>query len=68
MPQRPNSCCYEFFQVKPDDRQRLLLEPWAVQAALSRRSAKKMTKSELDEARRCTYDADTIRWPEAEDE
>jgi len=54
--------------ARPGDRQRLLLEPWAVQAALSRRSARKMTKQELDEARRSTHDADTIRWPEADDE
>lgn len=54
--------------ARPGDRQRLLLEPWAVQAALSRRSARKMTKRELDEARRCTHDANAIRWPEANDE
>lgn len=54
--------------AKPGDRQRLLLEPWAVQAALSRRSARKLTKMELDGARRCTHDADAIRWPEAQDE
>lgn len=53
-------------QAKPGDRKRLLLEPWAVQAALSRRSARKMSKRELDEARHCTYNADTLRWPEAD--
>lgn len=55
-------------EARPGDRKRLLLEPWAVQAALSRRSARKMTKRELDEARRCSHDDGKLRWPEAVDE
>ena len=49
----------------PGERERLLLEPWAVKAALSRRAGSKLTKHGLDEARRCAYDAETIHWPEA---
>lgn len=55
-------------QSASDKRERLLLETWAVKAALSRRSARKMTGRELAEARRCTHDAGSIRWPEAEEE
>ncbi len=47
------------------DREHLLLEPWAVEAALARRRLRKLNKRELDEARRCTHAADTVRWPEA---
>jgi len=44
--------------------ERLLLEPWAVRAALSRRrGGQKPTKKELDEIKRCTRDANSIRWP-----
>ena len=49
----------------PSERERLLLEPWAVKAALSRRAGSKLTQEKLDEARRCTHDAGTIAWPEA---
>lgn len=44
--------------------ERLLLEPWAVKAALSRRrGGQRLTKKELDEIERCTRDAGSIRWP-----
>jgi len=49
---------------EPDERERLLLEPWAVEAALSRRAARRMTRQEIKDAQRCTRDADTQRWPE----
>ena len=52
-------------QSRPGERELLLLEPWAVKAALSRRAASKLTKHELDEARRCAHDAETVHWPEA---
>ncbi len=43
---------------------RLRLEPWAVQAALSRRSGgRRLTDKEMDEIKRCTLNADTLRWP-----
>ena len=42
----------------------LLLEPWAVQAALSRRrGGSKLTEEEIKEIQRCTRDAATLRWP-----
>ncbi|KAB2886509.1 MAG: hypothetical protein F9K34_01925 [Albidovulum sp.] len=44
--------------------QRLLLEPWAVQAALSRRrGGAKLTDKEIGEIRRCTRASDNLRWP-----
>lgn len=44
--------------------EQLLLEPWAVQAALSRRrGAKRLSSKDLDEIRRCARDPDTVRWP-----
>jgi len=47
------------------EREHLLLEPWAVEAALARRAARKLDKRDIHEARRCTRAADTVRWPEA---
>ncbi len=44
---------------------RMLLEPWAVEAALRRRGAPKMSQKDLDYARRMTRDADGIAWPGA---
>ena len=45
-------------------REWLLLEPWAVQAALSRRrGGSKLTEEEIEVIRRCTRDAATLRWP-----
>jgi hypothetical protein len=49
----------------PAEREQLLLEPWAVKAALSRRAARRMDRQEIEDARRCTRDAGTLRWPEA---
>ena len=42
----------------------LLLEPWAVQAALSRRSARRLSAKDIAEARRCTRDPGSVVWPE----
>lgn len=48
----------------PSDRAQMLLEPWAVQAALSRRrGGSKLTEKEVLEIRRCTRDPDSLRWP-----
>lgn len=47
---------------KPEDH--LLLEPWAVQAALSRRSARRLSAKDTAEAKRCTRDPGSIAWPE----
>jgi hypothetical protein len=50
-------------------RMSLLLEPWAVQAALRRRrGGQRLTRHERDEIRRCTRDADALRWPRGTDE
>jgi hypothetical protein len=46
------------------NRAQLLLEPWAVQAALRRRrGGQRLTESEISEVRRCTRDSDSLRWP-----
>ena len=46
------------------DGEQLLLEPWAVQLALSRRrGGEKLTDKNVDEIRRCTRAAGTLRWP-----
>jgi hypothetical protein len=42
----------------------LLLEPWAVQAALSRRrGGKALTPEDVAEIKRCARDPETLRWP-----
>jgi hypothetical protein len=49
-------------------RAQLLLEPWAVQAALRRRrGGSRLTDKERDEIRRCTRDSDNLRWPRETD-
>jgi hypothetical protein len=51
------------------DRAQLLLEPWAVQAALRRRrGGNRLTDEERDAIRRCTRDPDSLRWPRGTDE
>ena len=46
------------------DREQLLLEPWAVQAALGQRhGGSKLTEREIEEIQRCTRDAATLCWP-----
>ena len=50
------------------DRAQLLLEPWAVQAALRRRrGGSRLNARERDEIRRCTRDANCLRWPRGTD-
>jgi hypothetical protein len=47
----------------------LLLEPWAVQAALRRkRGGQRLTDKERDAIRRCTRDPDGLRRPRGTDE
>lgn len=42
----------------------LLLEPWAVQAALRRRrGGQRLSDKERGEVRRCTRDPNNLRWP-----
>jgi hypothetical protein len=51
------------------DRAQLLLEPWAVQAALRRkRGGQRLTDRERDEIRRCARDPDSLRWPRGTDQ
>jgi hypothetical protein len=46
------------------DRAQLLLEPWAVHAALRRRrGGKRLTEDDRFWIRRCTRDSDCLRWP-----
>lgn len=46
------------------ERAQLLIEPWAVQAALRRRrGGQRLSSQERSEIRRCTRDADALRWP-----
>ena len=45
-------------------RAQLLLEPWAVQQALSRRrGGNRLTDGERNEIRRCSRDPDSLVWP-----
>ena len=42
----------------------VLLEPWAVQAALGRRrGSKALTPKDIDDIERCTRAPETLRWP-----
>ena len=50
-------------------RAQLLLEPWPVQQALRRRrGGQRLTETECQAIRRCTRDADSLRWPRGTDE
>ncbi len=46
-----------------DPHERLLLQSWAVQAALSRPGRRRLSAKEVSEIKRCTRDAETLRWP-----
>ena len=51
-------------EVPSDGGPAVELEPWAVQAALSRRrGGRKLTETDVSEIKRCTRAADTLRWP-----
>jgi hypothetical protein len=51
------------------ERAQLLLEPWAVQAALSRRrGGSRLTDGDRDWIRRCTRDPGSLRWPRGTNE
>lgn len=51
------------------NRAQLLLEPWAVQAALRRRrGGNRLTDGERDNIRLCTRDPDGLRWPRGTEE
>ncbi|RMA42514.1 hypothetical protein D9R08_09560 [Rhodophyticola porphyridii] len=55
--------CRDPTNYGPNDKyERLLLEPWAVQAALSRRrGGSKLDKKDIEDIRRCTRDPDGLR-------
>lgn len=46
-----------------DGHPRLLLHPWAVQAALSRPGRRTLSSRHVAEIKRCTRDSETLRWP-----
>jgi len=46
-----------------DRYERLLLRPWAVQAALSRSGRRRLSARDIAEIKRCTRNAGTLRWP-----
>jgi hypothetical protein len=51
------------------DRVPLLLEPWAVQAAIGRRrGGNRLTEKEREEIRFCTRDPDSLHWPRGTEE
>jgi hypothetical protein len=51
------------------DREQLLLEPWAVQAALSRRrGGARLNEDQVREIKRCTHQPDLVSWPRGTDE
>jgi hypothetical protein len=51
------------------DRAQVLLEPWAVQAALRRRrGGQRLSDSERDGIRRCTRNPNSLSWPRGTDE
>ncbi|MEW9920976.1 DUF5681 domain-containing protein [Marimonas sp. MJW-29] len=52
-----------------DTYDRLKLEPWAVQAALSRRrGGAKLTAKEVSEIKRCTREPEHLKWPRGTEE
>lgn len=50
--------------MEQDVAERLLIEPWAVRAALSRRSRKVLRRQDIDNLRYAVRDWDKISWPE----
>ncbi len=51
------------FVVGNDRDDRLLFEPWAVEAALKRGRRREFADKELENMRCCTRDAGSIAWP-----
>lgn len=50
------------------DKVRMLLEPWAVKAALARPGGSSHTKKVLDDCKFFTRDSESVRWPQAIEE
>jgi Family of unknown function (DUF5681) len=58
----------EWWERHGSEYEHLLLEPWAVQAALSRRrGGERLNDKQIADIKRCTRDADTLRWPRSVD-
>jgi hypothetical protein len=55
-------------QTEQNGASRFKLMRWAVQAALSRRGRASLTAHDIDEAKRCTFEHDSIRWPKGSEE
>ena len=47
----------------PNEHMSLLLQPWAVQAALSRPGRRRLSAQDVSEIKRCTREPETLRWP-----
>jgi hypothetical protein len=76
---RPHSGCEEVIEPDPDNAHeallllgiaeldtcgdRLLLQPWAVQAALRRPGRRRLSAEDVSRIKRRTRDAETQRWP-----
>ncbi|WP_340149839.1 DUF5681 domain-containing protein [uncultured Sneathiella sp.] len=57
------------YQDKDNAMEHLLLEPWAVQAALSRRrGTKRLSEKDISEIRSNTGDPDSLPWPKGIEE
>jgi len=50
--------------TEPKRETRLLLTSWAVQAAFNRRGLRSLRPRDIREIKRCTFDADTLVWPD----
>ena len=50
-------------EVAKDKHLRLLLEPWAVQKAISRRRSRRLDEKDRAEVVRCTRDPSSLKWP-----
>lgn len=51
-------------QFDKELREQLLLEPWAVQMALSRRhGGHRLTSDEIEDIKRCTSESSALHWP-----
>ncbi len=75
-PENANAAMLILRIVGPDDsdwgpndiHERLLLEPWAVEAALKRRRRREIGKKGLADIRRCTRSPEQIAWPQGVDQ
>ena len=63
-PEDKADAALQILGIATGSREGLLLEPWAVQAALARRrGGERLDEKKIDEIRRCTRDAAKLRWP-----